>query len=221
MVRTSKAAGRIRQSVPVPDKMSVGLIVNGIREAAQGRAVDDPARRAARPARPDRHEEGLRSRPVRRLHGAGRRPAHQFVPDPRGHEGRCARSPRSRAWRPDGALHPLQQAFIDHDAFQCGYCTPGQICSAAGLMAEGKAQDRRRDPRADERQHLPLRRLSEHRGGDPAGDGAVMINFQYARASDVADAVRQIAADPTREIHRRRHQPDRPDEGGRRTARRG
>jgi xanthine dehydrogenase YagT iron-sulfur-binding subunit len=38
------------------------------------------------------------------------------------------------------ALHPLQQAFIDHDAFQCGYCTPGQICSAAGLIAEGKAK---------------------------------------------------------------------------------
>ncbi len=40
----------------------------------------------------------------------------------------------------DGALHPLQQAFIDHDAFQCGYCTSGQICSAAGLIAEGKAK---------------------------------------------------------------------------------
>jgi len=40
----------------------------------------------------------------------------------------------------DGALHPLQQAFIDHDAFQCGYCTPGQLCSAAGLIAEGKAK---------------------------------------------------------------------------------
>lgn len=39
-----------------------------------------------------------------------------------------------------GSLHPLQQAFIDHDAFQCGYCTPGQICSAAGLIAEGKAK---------------------------------------------------------------------------------
>jgi xanthine dehydrogenase YagT iron-sulfur-binding subunit len=40
----------------------------------------------------------------------------------------------------NGSLHPLQQAFIDHDAFQCGYCTPGQICSAAGLIAEGKAK---------------------------------------------------------------------------------
>jgi xanthine dehydrogenase YagT iron-sulfur-binding subunit len=38
-------------------------------------------------------------------------------------------------------LHPLQQAFIDHDAFQCGYCTPGQICSAIGLMNEGKANN--------------------------------------------------------------------------------
>jgi xanthine dehydrogenase YagT iron-sulfur-binding subunit len=36
----------------------------------------------------------------------------------------------------NGALHPLQQAFIDHDGFQCGYCTPGQICSAVGMAAE-------------------------------------------------------------------------------------
>ncbi|OGX81227.1 (2Fe-2S)-binding protein [Hymenobacter glacialis] len=39
----------------------------------------------------------------------------------------------------EAQLSPLQQAFIDHDAFQCGYCTPGQICSAQGLINEGKA----------------------------------------------------------------------------------
>jgi xanthine dehydrogenase YagT iron-sulfur-binding subunit len=35
-------------------------------------------------------------------------------------------------------LHPLQAAFIEHDAFQCGYCTPGQICSAVGMIAEAR-----------------------------------------------------------------------------------
>ncbi|MEU3777629.1 2Fe-2S iron-sulfur cluster-binding protein [Streptomyces sp. NPDC032472] len=40
---------------------------------------------------------------------------------------------------PDGALHPLQRAFIEHDAFQCGYCTPGQLCSAVGALREAAA----------------------------------------------------------------------------------
>lgn len=39
----------------------------------------------------------------------------------------------------DGALHPMQQAFLDHDAFQCGYCTPGQIMSAVACVKEGHA----------------------------------------------------------------------------------
>ena len=37
------------------------------------------------------------------------------------------------------ALHPIQAAFLHHDGYQCGYCTPGQICSAAGMLAEVKA----------------------------------------------------------------------------------
>ena len=50
-------------------------------------------------------------------------------------------------------LHPMQAAFIEHDAFQCGYCTPGQICSAVGMIDEAQAGgrtaiDARRDARS-------------------------------------------------------------------------
>ena len=73
-----------------------------------------------------------------------------------------------------GELHPLQQAFIEHDGFQCGYCTPGQICSAVAMADGGEARraeprhrrsprrshraQPRRAARADERQSVPLRR---------------------------------------------------------------
>jgi xanthine dehydrogenase YagT iron-sulfur-binding subunit len=45
----------------------------------------------------------------------------------------------------DGELHPLQAAFVEHDAFQCGYCTPGQLCSAAGMLEEARAEGARLD----------------------------------------------------------------------------
>lgn len=39
-------------------------------------------------------------------------------------------------------LHPMQAAFVEHDAYQCGYCTPGQICSAIGMVGEGRARSK-------------------------------------------------------------------------------
>jgi xanthine dehydrogenase YagT iron-sulfur-binding subunit len=40
----------------------------------------------------------------------------------------------------DGTLHPMQAAFLEHDAFQCGYCTPGQLCSAVALIEERRRE---------------------------------------------------------------------------------
>ena len=49
--------------------------------------------------------------------------------------------------RPDGTLHPMQQAFVEEDAYQCGYCTPGQVMAAEGLLRENPA------PALDEIRH--------------------------------------------------------------------
>ena len=65
--------------------------------------------------------------------------ARQFVSDVCRHV-RWRADHHDRGSRGQGLVDPLQQAFIDHDAFQCGYCTPGQICSAAGLIAESRAK---------------------------------------------------------------------------------
>ena len=112
-------------------------------------------------------------------------------------------------------LHPMQAAFIAHDGFQCGYCTPGQICSAVGMLGEGQGrlakpcQRRRgsgfrrshrcRDPRADERQHLPLCRLSQHRRRNPRRGqrGREQCrSFTYERRQVPREAAAAVAARP-------------------------
>ena len=121
----------------------------------------------------------------------------------------------------DDALHPVQQAFLDHDGYQCGYCTPGQICSAVGVLAEadrgwpshvtpagrpgtgiGRGPLGRRDPGTDVGQPVSLRRLRQHRRRRPAGrrprDHPVKA-FAYDRAASPAAAVATVtAATPTR-----------------------
>src|SRR5262249_14090689 len=176
------------EAVGQPDRQRQG-------DAAHRGSVDDAARRAARSSRPDRHQEGLRSRPMRRVHGAGGRPADQFLPDARRHEGR-------RQGDDDRGPGDERRAASAAAGIHRPRRVPVRLLHAgADLLGRGpdrrrQGEERRRDSRAHERQHLSLRRLSQHRGGDPAGDGATMINFQYARATDVADAVRQIASDP-------------------------
>ena len=178
--------------------------------------MDDSARRAARPPRPDRHQEGLRSRPMRRLHGAGRRAADQFLPDAGGDEGRRRGHDDRRAGRQTARCIRCSRPSSTTTPSSAATARRARSARPSGLIAEGKAKT------ADEIRELMSGNICRC-GAYPnivaaiqQAMEAVMINFQYARASDVADAVRQIAGRPGREIHRRRHQSDRPDEGGRR-----
>ena len=65
----------------------------------------------------------------------------QFVPRARGRLSTAREIVTIEGLADGDALHPVQAAFIAHDGFQCGYCTPGQIMSAVGLIAEGHAGD--------------------------------------------------------------------------------
>ena len=90
--------------------------------------------------------------------------------------------------RADAPLHPMQQAFVDHDAFQCGYCTPGQIMSAIGCVKEGHAGRRRHDPREFMSGNLcRCAAYPEHRRGrrarpKPRWRAEAMRTFIYERA---------------------------------------
>jgi len=139
MAETSAAAQPIGKTIPAPDKISVALIVNG--NEAQLRV-------APWTTLLDALRDHLDLTGTKKGCDHGQCGACTVLVD-----GRRVNSCLTLAVMKDGShvttieglavngvLHPLQQAFIDHDAFQCGYCTPGQICSAVGLMAEGKAK---------------------------------------------------------------------------------
>jgi xanthine dehydrogenase YagT iron-sulfur-binding subunit len=132
-------SGQSKAAIPVPEKVIVSLIVNGVARELQ---------LAPRTTLLDALRDHLDLTGTKKGCDHGQCGACTVLMD-----GRRINSCLTLAIMKDGAkvttieglatngaLHALQQAFMDHDAFQCGYCTPGQICSAVGLMAEGKAK---------------------------------------------------------------------------------
>lgn len=87
-----------------------------------------------------------------------------------------------------GELHPMQAAFLHHDGFQCGYCTPGQICSAVAVLAELQAGiPSHVSPSLTEAPTLSEAELRERMSGNICRCGAY---------SNIMEAMREIAGEP-------------------------
>ncbi|MCC3275493.1 2Fe-2S iron-sulfur cluster-binding protein [Arthrobacter sp. zg-Y40] len=101
---------------------------------------------------------------------------------------------------PDGGLHPVQRAFLEQDAFQCGYCTPGQICSAAGIIEEaaaGHPSSATEDLQAEGGIELSDAEIRERMSGNLCRCGAyVNIVAAVKQAAEAAAARRGGVPDP-------------------------
>ncbi|WP_079074702.1 2Fe-2S iron-sulfur cluster-binding protein [Streptomyces atriruber] len=98
----------------------------------------------------------------------------------------------------DQGPHPLQRAFVERDAFQCGYCTPGQLCSALGVLAEARAGEASHvtDPGAASGAPVRLSRaeIRERLSGNLCRCGAYPHIVEAVAAVDAAQAAEAAAA---------------------------
>ena len=122
--------------------MAINLKVNGATPLGAGRAGHAAALRAAQRSRAQRREVRLRAGAVRRLHGAGRRPGRCAPASPPIGGGRQAEITTLEGLGTVDKPHPLQQAFIDEQAAQCGYCINGMIMTREGAARPQSAPER-------------------------------------------------------------------------------
>ena len=162
--------------------------------------------RAARAAGAAGLQERLRAGRVRLVLGVPGRRAGVLLPGRR-RAGRGARGRhRRRARAAEDELHPIQEAFLEAGAVQCGFCTPGLIVATHDLLARNAAPSRRRDPRGAGRQPVPLHGLREDPRRGAAG-GAV--------THDRSRAARSRRSSRRRASRRARRDRGRPDHRGR------
>ena len=145
MARTSKAAPPTKEAIQGPEKIPVALIVNGVQtklNVAPWTTLLDALR------------EHLDLTGTKKGCDHGQCGACTVLLDGR-RINSCltlavmrdgARVTTIEGLAADSALHPLQQAFIEHDAFQCGYCTPGQILLGRRPDLGGQGENHRRNP---------------------------------------------------------------------------
>ena len=117
-------------------KITISTTINGQREEVAVNPHQTLAGIPARRSEAQRRRRRLQRRRLRFLHGADRRPAGQFLSDPRQQHRRQRQSPPSKVCRKTANSTRCSKRFLKHQAFQCGFCTTGMIMAVKGLLNE-------------------------------------------------------------------------------------